>query len=370
MRKRTDRKRSVPEGCPRRVYGVDFSGAADAGRKIWIAAGAADSGGPRVDECFRAEDLPGSGRDIHRCLAALREFVGQDEGSAFGFDFPFGLPAALIGEQGWMAFALSFGRRYPTPQPFRETCQRAANGRDLKRTTDRERRTPFSPYNLRVYRQTYFGIRDLLGPLAATPSTASWPPWQPSGRCAIRASCPGSERGHTFAKAWCFRRAASGRTQRRSRTKPAWGEVLVESQGFMQPQLLHHRETRTVRKAEVLAMNQLKTAHARSRVSNVKGSTRTSWLARTSSPNSTAARWPARRRIGAELSSRTSSEVTMGRPALTARPLRATASAWPESRAFLMARKALDPASAPTDASLKPPCPPTDPSPLPGTSGD
>jgi hypothetical protein len=35
----------------------------------------------------------------------------------------------------------------------------------LKRVTDRESHTPFSPYNIRLYRQTYFGIRDLLASL-------------------------------------------------------------------------------------------------------------------------------------------------------------------------------------------------------------
>lgn len=31
--------------------------------------------------------------------------------------------------------------------------------------TDRDSNTPFSPYNLRIYKQTYFGIKDVLSPL-------------------------------------------------------------------------------------------------------------------------------------------------------------------------------------------------------------
>jgi hypothetical protein len=48
---------------------------------------------------------------------------------------------------------------------FRSVCRAASNGSELKRVTDRESLTPFSPYNIRLYRQTYFGIRDILVPL-------------------------------------------------------------------------------------------------------------------------------------------------------------------------------------------------------------
>ena len=42
---------------------------------------------------------------------------------------------------------------------------RAAHGRELKRRTEIETKTPFSPYNLRLYRQTYYGLRDVIAPL-------------------------------------------------------------------------------------------------------------------------------------------------------------------------------------------------------------
>jgi hypothetical protein len=44
-------------------------------------------------------------------------------------------------------------------------CRQKANGREVKRRTDRETQTPFSAYNFRLYRQTYFGIRDVIGTL-------------------------------------------------------------------------------------------------------------------------------------------------------------------------------------------------------------
>ena len=160
-------EKSRPERSPGRVYGVDFSGAADAGRRIWIAGGGTQRGALHIDSCRPAKDLPGSGKDRDRSLAALRDFLRAKRDCAFGFDFPFGLPEELVNEKSWEDFVRAFPGRYADPQRFREACRVAARGFELKRLTDRESRTPFSPYNLRLYRQTFFGIRDLLGPLVA-----------------------------------------------------------------------------------------------------------------------------------------------------------------------------------------------------------
>ena len=59
----------------------------------------------------------------------------------------------------------AFPIRYRSPERLRAACRSAADGRELKRVTDADARTPFSAYNLRLYRQTYHGIRDLLLPL-------------------------------------------------------------------------------------------------------------------------------------------------------------------------------------------------------------
>ena len=150
---------------PRRVHGIDFSGAADAGRRIWIASGAIESHRLRIDACRRAEALPGSGRERDICLTALRNFIAGEKACAVGLDFPFGLPASLMGTPSWDDFIHSFPNRYPSPQQFREQCVRTAGGGEQKRATDIESRAPFSPYNLRLYRQTYYGIRDVLHPL-------------------------------------------------------------------------------------------------------------------------------------------------------------------------------------------------------------
>ena len=147
-----------------RIYGVDFSAAKDAGRRIWIAAGAVWGDTLRIERCGPAERLPDSGRGRDESLSALRTFVAGSGACAFGFDFPFGLPRALVRQDDWEPFVLSFPGEYASPEAFRRSCRETAGGRELKRVTDREARTPFSPYNLRLFRQTYHGIRDLLHP--------------------------------------------------------------------------------------------------------------------------------------------------------------------------------------------------------------
>jgi len=178
---------------PRRVYGVDFSGAAMAGRKIWIAKGVAGEHSLRLEACFQAQDLPGAGPRRAAALAALRQLIADEAGACFGLDFPFGLPRPLATEPDWEAFIGQFARRFGDVQQFRADCLRAAQGRELKRVTDVESRTPFCCYNLRLYRQTYYGIRDVLAPLVQDGLVCVLPmqPMVP-GRAWLLEICPAS----------------------------------------------------------------------------------------------------------------------------------------------------------------------------------
>ena len=40
----------------RLIYGIDFSGAQDAGKKIWIAKGVVKGDSLLIEDCFRARD--------------------------------------------------------------------------------------------------------------------------------------------------------------------------------------------------------------------------------------------------------------------------------------------------------------------------
>lgn len=186
---------------PRQVYGVDFSGAADAGRAIWIATGEAEAGRLRITACRRGEELPGSARERSCCLAALRAFIGGQAGAVFGLDFPFGLPRPLVAERSWPEFVLALAGRHASPEAFREECRRRAGGREWRRRTDGEMATPFSPYNLRLYRQTYYGICGLLAPLVREQQACVLPVQPPEpGKPWLLEICPASllKREHLY----------------------------------------------------------------------------------------------------------------------------------------------------------------------------
>jgi hypothetical protein len=137
----------------------------DAGRKIWLAAGIWRNGGLEIRDCFRAEDLPGSGKERDRSLNALQEFIGSEPRRAFGIDMPFGIPRFLVPETKWEEFILAFPGRYPNAGQFRKKCLADAKGAMIKRYTDLAEKTPWAPYHMRQFRQAYFGIRSVLHPL-------------------------------------------------------------------------------------------------------------------------------------------------------------------------------------------------------------
>lgn len=152
---------------PERILGLDFSGAVDAGRGIWLAEGQADGSRLRVTDCRRAADLPGGGAAREPALAALRQYLSGLGAYAIGMDFPFSLHRSLVPERTLVELLAVFAERYPTPEIFREACRAAGSERALKRRCDLEARTPFAPHNLWLYRQTWHGIAALLAPLSA-----------------------------------------------------------------------------------------------------------------------------------------------------------------------------------------------------------
>lgn len=178
--------------APRRIHGVDFSGARNAGRLIWVASGAATGRGLAIEACRPAAELLGGGRARAEGLAALRGFIAVERDAVFGLDVPFGLPWPLVRQhRSWEAFVRAFRARHPTAEDFRAACRAADGGRELRRETDRAAATPFSPYNLRMYRQTYHALRDLLAPLLAERAVCV-PPMQPlvPGRAWLLEICP------------------------------------------------------------------------------------------------------------------------------------------------------------------------------------
>ena len=177
----------------RRVIGVDFSGARQAGDHIWIATGTQTGGRLSLESCRPARELPGGGRDRQSALAALRTFLASERRAAAGLDFPFSLPAPLIQETRWEDFLRAFPGRYADAETLRAACRVAAEGRELKRRTDRAAKVPFSAYNLRLYRQTHAGIAELLLPLVESDAARVVPMQAPaSGKALLAEICPAS----------------------------------------------------------------------------------------------------------------------------------------------------------------------------------
>ncbi|HET8728095.1 MAG TPA: DUF429 domain-containing protein [Alphaproteobacteria bacterium] len=173
--------------------GVDFSGSATAGKTIWIATGTPRGAGLAIDGLLPARDIPGSGPGRDHALPTLRRHIAAQTGALIGLDFPFGLPASMVEAPDWRSFAIDFPRRYPDAERFRAACRERTGGRELKRRTDYEARTPFCAYNLRVYRQTWWGIAGILAPLLDA-DAVSVPPMVPmvDDRPALAEICPAS----------------------------------------------------------------------------------------------------------------------------------------------------------------------------------
>jgi hypothetical protein len=149
-----------------RILGVDFSGASDAGRKIWIAEGRVSDGGAlELTSCVPAMDLPGGGVRPEQAVSALARHVATLSNARVGCDFPFSLPRDLVTSRTWKSFALRYAADFADADTFRSIMRSRHSAIEHKRMTDRIARTPFNSYNLRLYRQTWWGIAGLLDPL-------------------------------------------------------------------------------------------------------------------------------------------------------------------------------------------------------------
>ena len=165
-----------------KIAGVDFSGARDAGRHIWVAK-EHRTNGLQIDSLKRADKLHGGGVTIDEAMRGLRDCLSGLTESIIGLDFPFSIPATLIEQLTWSEFIHDFSRNYATPEEFRNDCRTKAKGKELKRATDSEAKVPWSAYNLRIYRQTWVGIRYILAPLISENRVRVIPTQTPRDGC-------------------------------------------------------------------------------------------------------------------------------------------------------------------------------------------
>jgi hypothetical protein len=150
------------------IYGIDFSGSQEACKKIWICESIPTDEGLKVQKCWSIKEKYGN-ISLNNSLKKLTEFIASNPGAAFGLDFPFGLPKIIVDESNWIAFIRKFPEYYNDPYEFRQKCQDRAleltGKKELKRITDIEAKSPFCPCNLWIFKQTYYGINNVLRPL-------------------------------------------------------------------------------------------------------------------------------------------------------------------------------------------------------------
>ncbi len=175
------------------VFGIDFSADAKrSGSLTWVASGRVVENQLEICSVKTLSDLLQVSRKRDVALPALAKFIGDVGNATVGIDFPFSIPAQLINEPNGDTFVSHFADRFSDPESFRAYCQSQHQG-EFKRRTDRHARTPFSPYNLRMYTMTYHGIREVLARLVVNGSATVAPMqnWRKKGPNVIEI-CPSS----------------------------------------------------------------------------------------------------------------------------------------------------------------------------------
>jgi hypothetical protein len=165
-------------------YGVDFSGARLAGLNTWIArieAAKRNSKNP-VFKLTYLERLGGiCGTDEREvALQGLVGLIAESERALWALDFPFGFPVEVMSSGAkWddqFDFICEWGEdSYGAGIECVRRSQRMVGKKHVRRLTDSEERAPFDPYHYRIIYQTFFGMRDVLGPLRRHRRTAILP---------------------------------------------------------------------------------------------------------------------------------------------------------------------------------------------------
>ena len=168
------------------IYGVDFSGAKLAGRNIWVArlercGGRASRARPfALTELHCVERLCGTAERA-AALDYLVSLIRASEDSLWAMDFPFGLPVEVLGDGApWMSqieYLRGWGEddAYAVGLECLDRARKLGGPLHIRRRTDTEASTPFDCYHYRIIYQFFYGLRDVLGPLAGDRGTAILP---------------------------------------------------------------------------------------------------------------------------------------------------------------------------------------------------
>lgn len=148
------------------ILGIDFSGAQDAGRHIWITEGTVQQGTLDISTCEQATAYFNCSADQDTVYQNLVDMIDQKQNATIGIDFPFAIPEVAINvvfnENRWDNFAESQRWSNLDPENFRDQCTNMCHNE--LRDTDAIHRAD-CPHSIRVHKQTYYGISEILEPL-------------------------------------------------------------------------------------------------------------------------------------------------------------------------------------------------------------
>jgi hypothetical protein len=164
------------------IFGVYFGGARLAGRNTWVARLEPlrrNSRRYRLASLANLEKMSGTAERA-AALAWLVQHIADSQDALWALDFPFGLPVEVVDPgvrwhaqldllHAWGEDAYGLGLE----------CVRRARARGgpmhIRRLTDSEAKAPFDCYHYRIIYQTFYGMRDVLGPLRLLRRTAILP---------------------------------------------------------------------------------------------------------------------------------------------------------------------------------------------------
>jgi hypothetical protein len=161
------------------IHGVDFSGAKLAGRNLWLATLRRDESNWHLASLNPLEKLAGTA-ERGPVLTHLVGLVRASDRALWAFDFSFGLPVEVIDEgtrwEDQFTLLHAFGEdAYGVGIECLRRAVERGGPTHVRRLTEIEERAPLDSYHYRLIYQTYYGMRDVLGPLRADPATAILP---------------------------------------------------------------------------------------------------------------------------------------------------------------------------------------------------
>jgi hypothetical protein len=229
------------------IYGVDFSGAKEAGRNIWIAAIRPRGKRYELVELHNLGRLCGTDeRDA--ALAHLVNMIRSSRSALWGIDAPFGLPIEVMDSgMRWPGQLKLVGGWQDGAHALGIWCLNRAKilggANHIRRVTDTQVLTPFDCYHYRIIYQTFHAMRDVLLPLSRSRGTAV-PPFQyPKVMRAERVvveTCPSSTLKRLRLPHQNYKQPAGGPlTAKRRRTR---GAILARLSRHVRISPIHRRQ--------------------------------------------------------------------------------------------------------------------------------